>query len=72
MRMVASMLIAVAVAGCATTDTVVLQNPQTHEIVRCAEGHRSFIEGNGYKTQEECIADYEKQGFERARTTPAK
>lgn len=64
-------------AGCATKEPVMMYNPQTREIARCAEGRRSFMDGEGYRAQDDCIADYEKQGFQRmappapAGTTPA-
>jgi len=60
------------VAGCATTETVMMQHPRTNEIAQCAEGHRRFIGGGGYRRQEDCIADYERQGFERPPVTPVK
>jgi hypothetical protein len=31
---------------------------------------RSFMAGDGYRAQDDCIADYEKQGFQRM-STPA-
>jgi hypothetical protein len=65
-RMVAGAALAAMCAGCAGTETVMMQHPQTHEIVRCAEGYRGFIDGQGYRTQEECIADYQRKGYERA------
>jgi hypothetical protein len=54
-----------AAGGCTTTETVMMQHPQTHELARCAEGYRRFIDGQGYRTQEECIADYQRKGYER-------
>jgi|GEM_PF-3810366 len=64
-RVVAGAALAAMCAGCTATDTVMMQHPQTHEIVRCAEGYRAFIDGQGYRTQEECIADYQRKGYER-------
>jgi hypothetical protein len=59
-------------AGCTTRETVMMQHPQTHELVRCAEGYRSFIDGKGYRRQEDCIAELERKGFERSPATPAR
>jgi hypothetical protein len=64
--MVAGATMAAMLSGCTTTDTVMMLHPQTHEIVRCAEGYRGFIDGQGYRTQEECIADYQRKGYERS------
>ena len=66
--MAASVTMAVLFAGCATTGTVMMQHPQTHEIARC----RSFIGGQGYRRQEDCIADYQRQGYERTPVTPGR
>ena len=63
--LVAGMAAAVVLAGCSTTETVMMQHPQTHEIARCADAYRRFIDGEGYQTQEECIADYQRKGYER-------
>jgi hypothetical protein len=63
---------AVVLAGCTTREAVMLQHPRTHEIVQCAEGHRRFIDGQGYRRQEDCISDFERQGFERPPVTPTK
>ena len=51
--------------GCTTRETVMMQHPQTHEIARCAEGYGRFIAGQGYRTQEDCITDYQRKGYER-------
>lgn len=59
-------------AGCAARETVMMQHPQTRELVRCAEGYRSFIDGKGYRRQEDCIAELERKGFERTPATPAR
>jgi hypothetical protein len=59
------MILAVVVTGCATKEPVMMYNPQTREIARCAEARRSFMDGEGYRAQDDCIADYEKQGFQR-------
>jgi len=61
----AGMILAVVVTGCATKEPVMMYNPQTREIARCAEARRSFVDGQGYRAQDDCIADYEKQGFQR-------
>jgi hypothetical protein len=50
------MAAAVVLAGCATPETVLMQHPQTHEIARCAAQYSRFIDGQGYQTQEDCIA----------------
>ena len=65
--LVAGMAVAVVLAGCTTTETVMMQHPQTHEIAPCADAYRRFIDGQGYRTQEECIADYQRKGYERVR-----
>lgn len=65
-RLVAGALLGVLLAGCAATGTVMMQHPRTHEIAQCAEGYRRFIGGDGYRRQEDCIADYERQGYQRA------
>ncbi len=56
---------AVVFAGCTTTGTVMMHNPQTGEIVHCVEGYRSVIDGTGYRRQEDCIAEYKRHGFQR-------
>lgn len=56
--------VAAVLGACTTTDTVMMQHPQTHEIARCADGYRAFIDGEGYQTQEDCIADYQRKGYE--------
>jgi hypothetical protein len=63
--MIAGMTLTLEAAGCATREPVMMYNPQTREIGRCAEGYRSFMAGEGYRTQEDCITDYERQGYER-------
>jgi hypothetical protein len=63
---------AVLSVGCATTETVMMQHPLTHEIAQCAERYRSFIGGQGYRRQEDCIADYQRKGYERTPVTPGK
>jgi len=70
--MVAGVTMAVLFVGCATTETVMMQHPRTHEIAQCAERYRSFIGGQGYRRQEDCIADYQRQGYERTPVTPGK
>ena len=62
--------LAIGAAGCSTTETVMMQHPQTHEIARCADGYTRFIDGQGYQTQADCIADYQRKGYERP--VPAK
>ena len=42
-----------------------MYNSQTHEIARCVEGYRSFMAGTGYRSMEDCIADYQRRGYER-------
>lgn len=54
-----------ATAGCAARDPVMMYNPQTREIARCAEGYRSFMAGTGYRSQEDCVTDYERRGYQR-------
>ena len=70
--MVAGVTMAVLFVGCATAETVMMQHPQTHEIARCTERYRSFIGGQGYRRQEDCIADYQRQGYERTPVTPGR
>jgi hypothetical protein len=65
-RVMAAAVLTVITSGCATTETVMMQHPRTHEIAQCAEGYRRFIGGDGYRNQKGCIADYERQGYERA------
>jgi hypothetical protein len=65
-------LLIVIMSGCATTQTVMMQHPQTHEIAQCAEGYRRFIGGDGYRRQEDCIEDYQRQGYERAPVPPVR
>lgn len=69
---VAGVTMAALLTGCTTTETVMMQNPQTHEIVQCAAGYRAFIGGGGYRRQEDCIADYQRQGYELPPVTPGK
>ena len=70
--MVVGMTWALTTAGCATRDTVMMYNSQTREIARCAEGYRSFVSGTGYRSQEDCIEEYRRQGYERmAPSAPA-
>lgn len=61
----AGVTLAVGLGGCTAAETVMMQHPQTHEMARCAEGYRRFIDGQGYQKQEECVADYERKGYER-------
>ena len=63
---------AVVWTGCATPDTVMLLNPATNELARCAAGYSAFLNGQGYRTQEECIADYRRKGYEPAGSTAGK
>jgi hypothetical protein len=70
--MAASVTMAVVLAGCTMRETVMMQNPQTREIAQCADRYRSLIDGRGYRRQEDCIADLERQGFERPPVTPTK
>jgi hypothetical protein len=63
--MVAGATMAVVLTGCTTTQTVMMQHPQTHEFAQCPEGYRGFIDGHGYRRQEDCIADYQRRGYER-------
>ncbi len=63
--MTTGVITAAMLTGCTTADTVMMQHPQTHEIARCAEGYSRFIDGQGYQTQEDCIADYHRKGYER-------
>ena len=65
-RVVAAAFLAVITSGCAATETVMMQHPQTQEIVQCAEGYRRLIGGDGYRGQKDCIADYERRGYEQA------
>jgi hypothetical protein len=69
-RLLAVMVLAVAMTGCATKEPVMMYNPESHEIARCVGARRSFMAGDGYRAQDDCIADYEKQGFQRM-STPA-
>jgi hypothetical protein len=69
-RLLAVMGLAVAMTGCTTKEPVMMYHPESHEIARCVEARRSFMAGDGYRKQDDCIADYEKQGFQRM-STPA-
>mgnify|MGYP003575242469 FL=1 len=69
-RLRAVMVLAVAMTGCTTKEPVMMYNPESREIARCVEARRSFMAGDGYRAQDDCIADYEKQGFQRM-STPA-
>ena len=64
-RLRAVMVLAVAMTGCTTKVPVMMYNPESREIARCADARRSFMAGDGYRAQDDCIADYEKQGFQR-------
>jgi outer membrane PBP1 activator LpoA protein len=64
-RLLAVVVLAVAMTGCTTKEPVMMYNPESREIARCAEARRSFMAGDGYRAQDDCIADYEKQGFQR-------
>jgi hypothetical protein len=67
-RLLAVMGLAVAMTGCTTKEPVMMYNPESREIARCVEARRSFMAGDGYRAQDDCIADYEKQGFQRMST----
>ncbi len=69
-RLLAVMVLAVAMTGCTTKEPVMMYHPESREIARCVEARRSFMAGDGYRAQDDCIADYEKQGFQRM-STPA-
>ena len=71
-RAAALVLVIFIMAGCAARETVMMQHPQTNEIVQCAEGYRRFIGGDGYRGQEDCIADYERRGYQRSPGTPSR
>jgi hypothetical protein len=43
----AGVTMAAVSGGCTATDTVMMQHPLTHELARCAEGYRRFIDGQG-------------------------
>lgn len=62
----AALFLGIVAPGCAASETVMMQHPRTHEIAQCVEGYRRFIGGDGYRGQKECIADYERQGYQRA------
>jgi hypothetical protein len=64
--MLAGVTMALMFASCTTRDTVMMQHPQTNAIVQCAEGYRRLLAGNGYQSQEDCIADYQRRGYDRA------
>lgn len=50
-----------------------MQHPQTRtKIAQCAEGYRRFIGGDGYREQEDCIADYERQRYQRPAVVPGR
>jgi len=70
--LVAGVAMAALSAGCATVETVMMQHPQTHEIAQCPAGYRGFIGGGGYRRQEDCIADYQRQGYELPPGAPGK
>jgi hypothetical protein len=65
MTLIAGVTMTAVSGGCTTAETVLMQHPQTHEIARCADGYTRIIDGQGYQTQEECIADYQRKGYER-------
>lgn len=58
-------LLGLVMAGCATPDTVMMRNRQTGEIAPCAAAYRSLFGGQGYRQQDDCIAQYERKGFQR-------
>ena len=58
------MVLALVLAGCATPDTVMMRNPTTNELARCPAGYQGFLAGEGDRTQEDCVADYQKKGYE--------
>jgi len=70
--MVTSVTVAVVLAGCTMTETVMMQHPRTGEIAQCADRYRSLIDGRGYRRQEDCIVDLQGQGFERPPVAPSK
>ena len=72
MTWAAGMTMAIVLAGCATPDTVMMRNPKTKELARCTAGYRAFIDGQGYRSQEECVADYQQKGYETTGSTAGK
>jgi hypothetical protein len=52
-------------AGCTTPEPVTMRNPQTNEIAKCSASYRQFLDTLSYRTQEDCIADYQQKGYER-------
>jgi uncharacterized membrane protein len=60
-----ALALAGVLAGCANPATVMMRNPKTNEIVRCEAGYRRFLAGRGYLAQGECIANYQRKGYEQ-------
>jgi hypothetical protein len=56
---------ALAVTSCAT-DGVVLRHPTTGATVRCRQSP-TLLEGSAmaYQRERDCVADYQRQGYER-------
>ncbi len=57
-------LAALLVAGCMTVDAVKMRHPTTKETATC--GPYAFKFSVGVDEQKRCIADFQRQGYERA------
>ena len=57
-------------AACASTQPVTLRHPSTGLVVQCGPYKAGFFDvGVGapiYQRERDCIADYQRQGYERA------
>jgi hypothetical protein len=66
-RYIFAIFICTLLSGCGTSDTAMLKNKITGQIVRCqAEGYmfEDFANGGKNPSQERCVRDYKAQGFD--------
>ena len=70
MRFAMLLAILAAFIGCATTQPVTLRHPNTGAVVQCGPYKVNFfvgpVGGPVYQQERDCIADYQRQGYERA------
>jgi hypothetical protein len=57
----------VAVAGCGGSAyaPIKMRNPRTGEIATCGPPRGRLYEGMSYQLMRDCIADFQRQGWER-------
>jgi len=58
-----------SLVACASTDAVILRHQRTGAVVHCGPYETNFwghVGASIYQQERDCIADYQRQGYERA------